>query len=155
MDILNFISWIKGGRQVTSVTAARTLLPVGLKDDRRDDQYLAGAISVSDFTTQLGGPVPQTLAATGGTLNVPFASGNIVNITLTASTTLTFTSSVIGTYILKLTQGGAGSYTITWPASVKWSGATAPTLTTTVGKSDIITLFYDGTNYFGTFSLNY
>lgn len=54
MDILNFISWIKGKRQVTSVDPAKTLLPVGLKDAKRDDEYLAGAISVADFITQVG-----------------------------------------------------------------------------------------------------
>jgi hypothetical protein len=54
MDILNFISWIKGKRQVTSVDPAKTLLPVGLKDPRRDDEYLAGAISVQDLITQIG-----------------------------------------------------------------------------------------------------
>jgi hypothetical protein len=54
MDILNFISWIKGKRQVTSVNPAQTLLPVGLKDPRRDDEYLAGAISVQDLITQIG-----------------------------------------------------------------------------------------------------
>jgi hypothetical protein len=49
MDILNFISWIKGSRIVTSVNASQTLLPVGLKDPKRDDGYLAGAISVTDL----------------------------------------------------------------------------------------------------------
>jgi len=53
MDILNFISWIKGGRIVTSVDPSQTLLPVGLKDNRRDDGYLAGAISVQDLVTQI------------------------------------------------------------------------------------------------------
>lgn len=53
MDILNFISWIKGGRVVTSVDPAKTLLPVGLKDNRRDDKYLAGAISVQDLAAQI------------------------------------------------------------------------------------------------------
>jgi|LakMenE18May11ns_1017448.scaffolds.fasta_scaffold9955080_9 hypothetical protein len=53
MDILNFISWIKGGRVVTSVDPTQTLLPVGLKDNRRDDGYLAGAITVEDFAAQL------------------------------------------------------------------------------------------------------
>jgi hypothetical protein len=53
MDILNFISWIKGGRQVTTVDPSKTLLPVGLKDSRRDDSYLAGAITVEDFAAQL------------------------------------------------------------------------------------------------------
>jgi hypothetical protein len=55
MDILNFISWIKGKRVVTSVDTAKTLLPVGLKDPRRDDAYLAGVITVEDFAAQLGG----------------------------------------------------------------------------------------------------
>ena len=59
MDILNFISWIKGGRVVTSVDPAKTLIPVGLKDDRRDDGYLAGAITVEDFAAQLTPPVPE------------------------------------------------------------------------------------------------
>jgi len=97
----------------------------------------------------------QTIAGAGGTVNIPYSSGNIVNLTLTASTTLTFSNAVVGTYILEVIQGGSGSYTLTYPASVKWSGGTAPTLTTTVGKTDIITLFYDGTTYFGTYSLNY
>ena len=61
MDILNFISWIKGRRQVTSVDPAKTLLPVGLKDPRRDDEYLAGAISVADLITQLSIIVPPTV----------------------------------------------------------------------------------------------
>jgi hypothetical protein len=55
MDILNFISWIRGRRQVTTVDPAKTLIPIGLKDGRRDDEYLAGAISVADFATQIGG----------------------------------------------------------------------------------------------------
>lgn len=63
MDILNFISWIKGKRQVTSVDPARTLLPVGLKDGRRDDEYIAGAISVQDFITQISTIVPPTINA--------------------------------------------------------------------------------------------
>ena len=49
MDILNFISWLKSKRQVTTVDASQTLIPVGLKDARRKDGYLPGAISVEDF----------------------------------------------------------------------------------------------------------
>jgi hypothetical protein len=56
MDILNFISWIKGGRQVTTVDASKTLIPLGLKDNRRDDGYLAGAITVGDLQATLSTP---------------------------------------------------------------------------------------------------
>ena len=97
----------------------------------------------------------QTATGSGGTLAISFASGNIVDLTLTGSTTLTFAGHVVGTYIIQVTQGGTGSYTLTYPASVKWSGGTAPTLTTTVGKTDILTFYHDGTSFFGTYSLNY
>jgi hypothetical protein len=98
----------------------------------------------------------QTLTASGGTLNIPFRNGNIVDLTLVnPNVILTLTTHVVGTYIIKVTQGGVGNCTITWPASVKWTLGVAPTLSTAVGKVDIITLFHDGTNFYGTYSLNY
>ena len=56
MDILNFISWIRGKRQVTTVDPSKTLLPIGLKDGRRDDDYLAAAMTVTDFAGVVGEP---------------------------------------------------------------------------------------------------
>jgi hypothetical protein len=53
MDVLNFISWLKSKRQVTTVDASQTLIPLGLKDPRRSDGYLPGAISVQDFASSL------------------------------------------------------------------------------------------------------
>ena len=87
VDILNFISWIKGGRKVTTVDPAKTLLPVGLKDGRRDDDYLTGAITVQDFANLVGEPsvtfvqgsleaaVQATMTAIGGTIT--FADGSV------------------------------------------------------------------------------
>lgn len=77
MDILNFISWIKGKRQVTTVDPARTLIPLGLKDGRRDDEYLAGAITVEDFVAQYGtGPQgPPGAPGTNGTNGATGADG--------------------------------------------------------------------------------
>ena len=97
----------------------------------------------------------QTINATGGVTTISFANGNIVDMTLNVTTNLVLNAHVVGTYIIKVTQGGIGSYTITWPASVKWTLGVAPTLSTAVGKIDIITLFHDGTNFFGTYSLGY
>jgi hypothetical protein len=82
MDILNFISWIKGKRLVTTVDPAKTLLPVALKDGRRDDDYLVGAITVENFATLVGDPsvtfvqgsleptVQATMSAIGGTITL-------------------------------------------------------------------------------------
>jgi hypothetical protein len=74
MDILNFISWIKGKRQVTTVDPARTLIPVGLKDGRRDDEYIAGAITVEDFVAQYG-TGPQGPAGAAGATGATGATG--------------------------------------------------------------------------------
>ena len=80
MDILNFISWIKGKRIVTTVDTAKTVIPLGLKDGRRDDDYLAGTISVADFAAVVSDPsvtfvqgsidpnVQATMTAIGGTI---------------------------------------------------------------------------------------
>lgn len=75
--------------------------------------------------------------------------------TLTGSVTYTFSNGVAGgAYVLKIATG-AGSFTATWPAAVKWAGGTAPTITTTASRVDLINFYYDGTTYFGTFSQNY
>lgn len=71
MDILNFISWIKGGRVVTSVNASQTLIPVGLKDGRRDDDYLAGGITAQDFINQIATTVPTGAQGPIGPQGVP------------------------------------------------------------------------------------
>lgn len=46
-----------------------------------------------------------------------------------------------------LVQDGTGSRTVTWPATVKWSGGTAPTLTTTASKRDVFQFMWDGSFY--------
>lgn len=76
--------------------------------------------------------------------------------TLTGNCTFTFTAPPGPcSLVLKLIQDGTGSRLVTWPATVHWSGGTAPTLTTTLNKVDIVTFYYDGTTYFGNSSLNY
>ena len=71
MDILNFISWIKGRRYVTSADPASSLLPVALKDDRRDDSYLTAAISVQNFATQVAAVIPAGAQGPQGPQGVP------------------------------------------------------------------------------------
>jgi hypothetical protein len=73
MDVLNFISWIKNGQQVTTVDPTQTLMPLGLRDPRRDDGYLSVAITAQDFIDQVVTciPVPPSLFETsqGGPLS--------------------------------------------------------------------------------------
>ena len=74
---------------------------------------------------------------------------------MTGNCTLTLSNPVVGqVYVLKLVQDATGSRTMAWPAAVTWPAGTAPTLSG-ASKVDVITLYWDGTNYFGTFSVNY
>jgi hypothetical protein len=78
---------------------------------------------------------------------------------VTGIQTLTFTNPISGgRYILILKQPASGTgATVNWPTGVLWGGGTAPTLTTTTGKVDLISFIYDGINskYYGNSSLNF
>jgi len=47
MDILNFISWIKGGRRIKTAPKG-SLLAVGVPTVARDDKYIIGAMTLND-----------------------------------------------------------------------------------------------------------
>lgn len=92
----------------------------------------------------------------GTTDTIDWTVSNKQKSTLTGNCTFTFTAPPGPcSLILKLVQDGTGSRTVTWPAAVHWSGGTAPTLTTTASKVDIISFYYDGTTYFGAANLNF
>jgi hypothetical protein len=76
--------------------------------------------------------------------------------TLTENTTFTFSnpasSGKASAFTLKIVQDASASgYTVTWPASVDWPNATAPTLTSTASAVDIfVFITHDGgTTYYG------
>lgn len=81
---------------------------------------------------------------TTNTLTLDCSAGNVFAVSLNANiTTLTFTNvPASGTaYGLTLAFTADGTArTITWPASVKWPGGTAPTLTSTLNKVDTFVL---------------
>jgi hypothetical protein len=93
----------------------------------------------------------------GSAKTINWKLGNRQRITLTgAPCVFTFTNPLSPAVLtLKLIQGSGGSKTVTWPSSVKWVGRTAPTLTTTAAYIDIVGMYFDGTNYYATASLNF
>ena len=87
---------------------------------------------------------------------IDWGAGNFQKSTMTGNCTYTFTApDGPGRYQLMLVQDGTGSRTATWPASVKWPGGTAPTLSTAASAIDIITFYYDGTSYYGVDTLDF
>jgi alpha-tubulin suppressor-like RCC1 family protein len=77
----------------------------------------------------------------GSTYTADLSQGNVFYLTLTANCTFTFSnpfsSGIAHSFTIILQQDGAGSRTVTWPASVVWPGGTAPTLTSTPFAFDV------------------
>jgi len=116
-------------------------------------QTYSAAINGSLYTAYFA-EVDNGNSSTADTID--WTLGNKQKSTLTGNCTFTFTAPQGPcSLVLKLVQDATGSRTVTWPATVHWSGGTAPTLTTTLNKVDIITFYWDGTTYFGNSSLNY
>jgi len=91
----------------------------------------------------------------GTAITLNLANGNVQKLTLTGNCTITLTSPATGAFrslLLYVFQDGTGSRTITWPASVKWGTAGAPTLSTAASKMDKILLdtVDGGTNWYGS-----
>ena len=83
-------------------------------------------------------------AISSGTLTLNCSLGNVFAVSLNAAiTTLTIsniptTGNAFGITLAFTADGTARA--VTWPAAVKWSGGTAPTLTSTNAKVDIFVL---------------
>ena len=103
-----------------------------------------------DYSETVSSP---TISA--GTLVLNLETSNIFTVSLNAAiTTLTISnppaSGSGGSFTLIFTADGTAR-AVTWPASIKWAGGTAPTLTSTSGKADSFAFFTSdgGTNWQG------
>ena len=99
----------------------------------------------------------ETYAATSGTTpSVDCEAGNAFSHTLSGNTTFTFSnppaSGTAYSFSIEIIQDASASgFTVTWPASVDWPSAAAPTLTATASAKDVF-VFYTrdgGTNWLG------
>ena len=99
---------------------------------KRYDTSSGNGAQTIDFNKCQSANVTRIFTASGGNATLTFSNpppaGSLVTVVIV--------------------QDGTGSRTITWPATVKWSGGTAPTLTTTASKRDIFQFMWDGSNYY-------
>lgn len=105
------------------------------------------------LTAAIAAPVSH--GSTGATETFDATAAQYHYATLDQNCVFTLTagaSGVLWELVLELLQDGTGSRTVTWPASVKWTAATAPTLTTTASRRDFVTLWTrdGGTTWWGT-----
>ena len=85
-------------------------------------------------------------------ITLDLANGTVQIITLTGNCVYTFPTPVAGkSFTLVHLQDATGSRTVTWPATVDWPSATAPTLTATALKADkFVFTAISGTSWIGS-----
>ena len=94
----------------------------------------------------------------GASITIDWNNGNKQVLTLTGSPgcTVSFTNPPGAcNVVLRVVQGAGGSKTATWPGSVLWPAATAPTLSTTAAYEDIACFYFNGTNYYGQATMEF
>lgn len=93
-----------------------------------------------------------SVSVTSNAFTIDLSKGTHFAVSLTANvTSITFSNAYANSnfaqnFTVVLTQDATGSRTVTgWPAAVKWVSGTAPTITATANKSDMVScLTYDG-----------
>ena len=113
-------------------------------------------VPAGDFLSTEGNGLAEGYAALSGTTpSVSLNGGGSFSLVLSGNTTFTFADApATGSagFSLAITQDAGGSgFTVTWPASVKWPGGSAPELTAAANKSDafVFTTSDGGTTYTG------
>jgi hypothetical protein len=85
---------------------------------------------------------------------ISLTTGTVQTCTLTGNCTFTMPTATAGKSFILILSTGAGSFTATF-TSVKFPSNTAPTITTTASRWDILTFVSDGTNWYGNYAQAY
>ena len=81
------------------------------------------------------------------------SNGSVQTVTLNGNCTFTTPTAAAGASLtLILTQSGTFTASFT---GVLWSGGTAPTITATANKVDVLVFVSNGTSWFGTAAQNF
>jgi hypothetical protein len=115
------------------------------------DQTISGELTVDSYNESYAAVTSSSNATT-----IDCEAGNVFSHTLSENTTFTFSnppaSGTAYAFSLRVVQDASGSgYTLTWPTSVDWAAATAPTLTADADAVDwfVFNTVDGGTTWYG------
>lgn len=123
----------------------------GLSVDASGDTIAKGELIADSYNETYAAVTSSSNATT-----VDCEAGNAFSHTLTENTTFTFSnppaSGTAYSFSIEIIQDASASgFAVTWPSSVDWPAATAPTLTATASAKDVFvfTTRDGGTNWYG------
>jgi len=134
----NTVNWLDSTVSITGLSTTATGTVLTLSDS-------------NILFTKKGYFAEQTLTD-GATIDWNLSTQQVAKVTLAGNRTLNApTNQQAGAfYSLTIIQDGTGSRTLTFNSAYKFTGATAPTLTTTASAKDVIVFKSDGTNLLET-----
>ena len=130
----NTVDWLDSSITITGLSTSATGTVLTLSD--------------SNILFAKKGYFAEQTLTDGATIDWNLSTEQVAKVTLAGNRTLNaHTNQQAGAfYSLTIIQDGTGSRTLTFNSAYKFTGATAPTLTTTASAKDIIIFKSDGTN---------
>jgi len=130
----NTVDWLDSSITITGLSTSATGTVLTLSD--------------SNILFAKKGYFAEQTLTDGATIDWNLSTQQVAKVTLGGNRTLNAPSNqqAGAFYSLAIIQDGTGSRTLTFNSAYKFTGATAPTLTTTASAKDIIIFKSDGTN---------
>jgi len=112
------------------------------------DVTIAGLEAAQEFTKTQN--FDATTLVDGASISWDASANQVTSVTLAGNRTLAAPTNLVdgAVYLLMVIQDGTGSRTLSYNAVFKFTGGTAPTLTTTAAAKDILVFYSDGTNMY-------
>jgi len=112
------------------------------------DVTIAGLEKAQEFTKTQN--FNATTLVDGASISWDASANQVTSVTLAGNRTLAAPTNLVdgAVYLLMVIQDGTGSRTLSYNAVFKFTGGTAPTLTTTAAAKDILVFYSDGKNLY-------
>ena len=112
------------------------------------DVTIAGLEKAQEFTKTQN--FDATTLTDGASISWDASANQVTSVTIADNRTMAAPTNLVdgAVYLLVIIQDGTGSRTMSWNAVFKFTGGTAPTLTTTASAKDILIFYSDGTNMY-------